>query len=148
MNVNVLLGIFLIGLGAFSSGSFAVPFGKIKEWKWETYWMVFSFGAYIIFPLVACLVFAPEFISIIKGTPSSVLISVFLLGAVYGIGNLSVWIGFEIPGFIAWLCFVAWFNAGYWNPDSSNDRRTAWRDDRVIRWNAADCRSYRFLFLE
>ena len=89
MNFNILFGILLIALGAFSSGSFAVPFGKIKGWEWETYWMVFSLGAYIMFPLIACLVFSPDFIQIIRSTPSETVLTVFLLGAVYGIGNLS-----------------------------------------------------------
>jgi L-rhamnose-H+ transport protein len=86
---NILTGLLLIAVGAFSSGSFAIPFGKIKDWKWETYWLIFSFGAYILFPLAACLIFAPDFIDIYKGVPSDILWRVFLLGAVYGIGNLS-----------------------------------------------------------
>ncbi len=89
MNLQILLGILLIAAGAFSSGSFAVPFGKIKNWKWETYWMIFSLGAYILFPLAACLVFAPDFVQIILSTPSNTVLTVFLLGAVYGVGNLS-----------------------------------------------------------
>lgn len=89
MNLSILSGILLIALGAFSSGSFAVPFGKIKGWEWETYWMVFSLGAYILFPLTACLVFSPDFIEIIRSIPSETILTVFLLGAVYGIGNLS-----------------------------------------------------------
>ena len=89
MNVSILSGILLIALGAFSSGSFAVPFGKIKGWSWETYWMIFSLGAYILFPLIACLIFAPEFIQILRLTPTGTLVTVFLLGALYGIGNLS-----------------------------------------------------------
>ena len=89
MNLNILAGILLIATGAFSSGSFAVPFGKIKGWQWETYWMIFSVGAYIIFPLLACFVFAPGFVYIIRETDTQTLVSVFLLGAVYGVGNLS-----------------------------------------------------------
>lgn len=89
MNIAILLGILLIALGAFSSGSFAVPFGKIKNWEWETYWMVFSLGAYILFPLIACLILAPDFVMIIRETSSETVLAVFLLGAVYGIGNLS-----------------------------------------------------------
>jgi len=89
MNLNILAGILLIATGAFSSGSFAVPFGKIKGWGWETYWMIFSTGAYIIFPLLACMIFAPGYFSIISKTDSQTLVTVFLLGAVYGIGNLS-----------------------------------------------------------
>ncbi len=89
MNPALFFGIILIALGAFSSGSFAVPFGKIKGWQWETYWMIFSLGAYILFPLAACLVFAPGYLSIIGATSAKTVWSVFLLGAVYGIGNLS-----------------------------------------------------------
>ena len=89
MHTSILFGIILIAAGAFSSGSFAVPFGKIKNWEWETYWMVFSFGAYILFPVAASLIFAPDFVQIIRHTSAETVWAVFLLGGVYGIGNLS-----------------------------------------------------------
>jgi L-rhamnose-H+ transport protein len=89
MNQSVFTGLLLIAAGAFSSGSFAMPFGKIKDWKWESYWLIYSFGAYLLFPFIACLIFAPEFMHIYKEVPSGILLRVFLLGAVYGIGNLS-----------------------------------------------------------
>jgi len=89
MSLNILFGILLIATGAFSSGSFAVPFARIRKWEWETYWMVYSVGAYAIFPLLACLIFAPDWWTVIKLTPAATLLLVFLLGAVYGIGNLS-----------------------------------------------------------
>lgn len=89
MKTQLLLGLLLIALGAFSSGSFAVPFGKIKKWSWESYWLVFSIGAYILFPILACLLFAPDFLTVLQVVPHSVLWLVFGLGAIYGIGNLS-----------------------------------------------------------
>lgn len=89
MNIGILFGILLIAAGAFTSGSFAVPFGKIRGWKWETYWMIYSLGAYVIFPLAACLIFAPGFSGIIKSTSSGTITAVFLFGALYGVGNLS-----------------------------------------------------------
>jgi L-rhamnose-H+ transport protein len=89
MERNIIFGLFLIALGAFSSGSFAIPFGKIKGWEWESYWLIYSFGAYIIFPFIACLIFVPEFVNIYKAIPPGILLRVFLLGIVYGIGNLS-----------------------------------------------------------
>ncbi|HBE39770.1 MAG TPA: hypothetical protein DDW27_00920 [Bacteroidales bacterium] len=51
--------------------------------------MIYSIGAYIIFPLFSCLIFAPGFSKIISSTPFETISAVFLLGAVYGIGNLS-----------------------------------------------------------
>lgn len=89
MNINVLYGLFLIALGAFSSGSFAMPFVKVQKWKWETYWMIFSFAAYILLPLLSCIIFTPTFIEVYSEIDSWILWKVFLLGAVYGIGNLS-----------------------------------------------------------
>lgn len=89
MDLNILFGITLIGAGAFSAGSFAVPFGKIKAWNWETHWMVFSLGAYVIFPLIACIVFVPEFLRFIKTTELEIVLMVFIMGGIYGIGNLS-----------------------------------------------------------
>jgi len=89
MNLTIFTGLLLLSAGAFSAGSFAIPFGKIKEWKWETYWFIYSFGAYILFPLAACIIFIPDFRTIYKGVPSEILTRVFLLGAIYGIGNLS-----------------------------------------------------------
>jgi L-rhamnose-H+ transport protein len=110
MNQNMFLGLLLIATGAFSSGSFAIPFEKVKGWSWESYWLIYCIGAFIISPLIACLIFAPDFIHIYKEVPSGILLKVFLLGAVYGIGNLSFglvlrylgipsWCGFEIRAF-------------------------------------------------
>jgi L-rhamnose-H+ transport protein len=89
MEKNIFFGLILIAMGAFSSGSFAIPFTKIKGWQWESYWLIYSIGAYIIFPFIACLIFVPEFVSIYKAIPTGILLKVFLLGVIYGIGNLS-----------------------------------------------------------
>ncbi|HCU20512.1 MAG TPA: hypothetical protein DF818_14755 [Bacteroidales bacterium] len=89
METNVFSGLLLIATGAFTAGSFAIPFGKVKGWKWETYWLIYCVGAYILFPLIACLVFAPSFAGIYQEVPGNVLLNVFLMGAVYGVGNLS-----------------------------------------------------------
>lgn len=86
---NIFFGLLLIAVGAFTAGSFAIPFGNVKGWKWESYWLIYSFGAYILFPLAACLIFAPQFISVYKGMDISVLSKVFISGIVYGVGNLS-----------------------------------------------------------
>jgi L-rhamnose-H+ transport protein len=89
MEQSIFTGLLLIAMGAFSAGSFAIPFSKVKEWKWETYWLIYSFGAYILFPLAACVIFAPGLQNIFRVIPAGIVLKVFILGAVYGIGNLS-----------------------------------------------------------
>ncbi len=98
MRFTIILGILLIATFAFSARSFAVPFGKIRVWLWETYWMGFSIGAYIIVLLLACLVFTYGFRSVNQRTPSKTITLVFFPGAVYGIGNLSFGLLLRYPG--------------------------------------------------
>ena len=89
MNMTIILGIMLIGIGAFMSGSFSIPFDKVKNWKWENYWLVYGLFAYIIMPLIACVIFSPDFLSVYQLLPVSKLIWIFFLGAIYGIANLT-----------------------------------------------------------
>lgn len=71
------------------SGSFAIPFDRLRGWKWENYWLVYSLFGYIVVPLGVCLLFVPGFMDVIRAVPGRVLLRVFLLGAVYGIANIT-----------------------------------------------------------
>ncbi len=89
MNAFILYGILLIAVGAFMSGSFAIPFDKIKEWKWENHWLIYSLFGYVIVPLIVCLIFVPDLWQIITGVDSSILFLIFFLGIIYGAANLT-----------------------------------------------------------
>jgi L-rhamnose-H+ transport protein len=89
MSVSILFGILIIAMGAFSSGSFSIPFDKVTKWKWESSWLTFSFFAYHIVPLFICLIVAPDFMEIFRKIPVGNLWLIFILGAVYGLANLT-----------------------------------------------------------
>lgn len=89
MNVNILFGLLLIAIGAFTSGSFSVPLLKVKGWKWENSWLAFSLFAYLIVPLLLCLIFSPGFIKVYGSVSSGKLIWILFLGFVYGIANVT-----------------------------------------------------------
>ncbi len=89
MAPNPLLGLLLIGIGAFSAGSFAVPFGRVRNWNWENYWLVAGVASFILAPLAACLLLAPDFLRVYADIPATRLWWVFFLGALYGIGSLT-----------------------------------------------------------
>ena len=89
MSLFVVYGILLISIGAFMSGSFAIPFDKVKEWKWENLWLVYSLFGYIIVPLLVCFVFVPDLMAVLNTVPSNTLLLVFLLGMIYGAANLT-----------------------------------------------------------
>lgn len=89
MNLTLFLGIGIIAIGAFSSGSFSIPFEKTKNWAWENYWLVYCLFAYVVVPLLACAIFCPNFISLLLDFPPKTLGWIFLLGTIYGICNLT-----------------------------------------------------------
>lgn len=89
MSISILYGILLITVGAFMSGSFAIPFDKVKGWKWENHWLVYSLFAYVIVPLLVSLVFVPDLMKVLNTAPSETLWLVFLLGIIYGAANLT-----------------------------------------------------------
>jgi L-rhamnose-H+ transport protein len=84
-----ITGLLLIFIGAFSSGSFAVPFGGIKGWKWENYWISTGLFSFIIVPLIVCLLLVNDFGKLLSTVAISDLSAIFFLGAVYGIGSLT-----------------------------------------------------------
>lgn len=89
IHILFLYGILLISVGAFMSGSFVIPFDRIKNWKWENYWLVYSLFGYVIVPLLVCLIFVPQFLDVLSKVPSRTLLWVFFLGAIYGAANLT-----------------------------------------------------------
>jgi L-rhamnose-H+ transport protein len=98
MATDIFSGILLIALGAFASGSFAVPFSRIRNWKWETGWLIYSAGAYLIFPLLVCLIASSSFMDVYLSVPPKILLFVFILGTIYGIGNLSFGLSLRFLG--------------------------------------------------
>jgi L-rhamnose-H+ transport protein len=38
--MGVILGVIFHFIGGFASGSFYMPFKKVKGWAWESYWIV------------------------------------------------------------------------------------------------------------
>jgi L-rhamnose-H+ transport protein len=84
-------GILLIALGSIGAASFYVPFKKVKEWAWESYWIVQGVAAWLIAPWIFALIFVPrgELISIINESPSSARLMAMLFGVLWGFGGLT-----------------------------------------------------------
>ena len=96
--MNVLLGIFYHSIGGFASGSFYMPFNKVKKWKWETFWIVGGLFSWLIVPPIAAYLTVPGFANIIHNTSSSVISFTFLMGLLWGIGGLTYGLGVRYLG--------------------------------------------------
>jgi L-rhamnose-H+ transport protein len=89
--MNPIAGILLIALGSIGAASFYVPFKKVKEWAWESYWIVQGVAAWLIAPWLFALIFVPrgELIPIMNEAPSSAKLMAMFFGLLWGFGGLT-----------------------------------------------------------
>jgi L-rhamnose-H+ transport protein len=87
--MQAILGVFFHFIGGFASGSFYIPFKKVKNWSWESYWIVGGFFSWLIVPFLAAWITVPDFLSIIHGTDTSTLFWTYFMGVLWGIGGLT-----------------------------------------------------------
>ncbi len=91
MEAKPLLGILLIAVGSIGAASFYVPFKKVKEWAWESYWITQGLAAWIVAPWLFALLTVPDgtLMQIISDAPSSSKWWAIFFGALWGVGGLT-----------------------------------------------------------
>ena len=96
---NPIIGTGLHAIGGISASTCYVPFQKVKKWSWGSYWLVQSFIAWIVMPILIGWITVPHFFEILLHSPKDVLWGAFLLGAVYGFGGMSFGLSIKHIGY-------------------------------------------------
>jgi L-rhamnose-H+ transport protein len=96
--MNALLGVIFHSIGGFASGSFYMPFNKVKGWAWESYWIIGGLFSWLIVPPLAAYLTIPGFADIIASSSSQILSITFLMGLLWGIGGLTYGLGVRYLG--------------------------------------------------
>lgn len=96
--MQAILGIIYHSIGGFASGSFYMPFNKVKGWAWESYWIVGGVFSWLIVPPLAAYLTVPGFAQIIAASSSQILFFTFLMGLLWGVGGLSYGLGVRYLG--------------------------------------------------
>lgn len=110
--MQVILGVIFHFIGGFASGSFYIPYKKVKGWAWESYWITGGIFSWLIVPPLAAYLTIPGFADIIKQTSTSALCITYLFGVLWGIGGLTYGLGVRYLGvslgssIILGLCMV------------------------------------------
>jgi L-rhamnose-H+ transport protein len=129
--MQAILGIVFHFIGGFASGSFYMPYKKVKGWSWESFWIIGGLFSWLIVPPIAAYFTIPGFVDIIRSASSSVIGSTYLMGLLWGIGGLTYGLGVRYLGvslgssIILGLCSV--FGAlvpsvyYYFNPKEGKD---------------------------
>lgn len=89
--MEIIIGLLIIAVGAFCQSSSYVPINKIKNWSWESYWIVQGVFAWLIFPFLGALLAVPDGHSLFEvyaAHPSDALWAMFF-GVLWGVGGLT-----------------------------------------------------------
>ena len=89
--MEIILGLLIIAIGAFCQSSCYVPINRIKEWSWESYWIVQGVFAWLVFPFLGALLAVPadnSLFEIYANNPADTLWTMFF-GALWGVGGLT-----------------------------------------------------------
>lgn len=87
--MQVLFGIIFHLIGGFASGSFYMPYKKVKGWAWESYWIIGGIFSWLIVPPLAAYFTIPGFAEIIRNSSSETLSYTLLFGILWGFGGLT-----------------------------------------------------------
>ncbi len=87
--MELVIGLLIIALGSFGQSSSYVPIKKIKQWSWESFWIVQGFFAWIIFPLLGSLLGLPEGSSLFELWSSGGAGMSLVYGVLWGVGGLT-----------------------------------------------------------
>ena len=110
--MQVILGIIFHFIGGFASGSFYMPYKKVRGWSWESYWIIGGLFSWLIVPPLAAALTVPGFWDIIASTEGTTLFYTYLFGLLWGIGGLTYGLGVRYLGvslgssIILGLCMV------------------------------------------
>jgi L-rhamnose-H+ transport protein len=96
--MHLLSGVLFHFIGGLASGSFYVPYKKVKGWAWESLWIVGGLFSWLIVPPIAAWLTIPDFIYIITEADVAILGYSYLFGLLWGIGGLTYGLGIRYLG--------------------------------------------------
>jgi len=88
--MNTLIGLIIIAIGSIGQSSSYVPIKKVKNWSWESFWLMQGIFAWLLFPLLGALLALPTGSSLFEVlSTSGDLWKVIGYGMLWGIGGLT-----------------------------------------------------------
>jgi len=96
--MGVILGVIFHFIGGFASGSFYMPFKKVKQWNWESYWIIGGLFSWLIVPPLAAWLTVPCFAEVISNTSFDTIKYTLLFGVLWGFGGLTYGLGVRYLG--------------------------------------------------
>lgn len=91
--MEIIIGLVIIAIGAFCQSSCYVPINKIRDWSWESYWIVQGVFAWLLLPLLGAMLAVPSGHSLMElftspGNGFNIAMTI-LFGVLWGVGGLT-----------------------------------------------------------
>jgi L-rhamnose-H+ transport protein len=89
--MNTILGLIIIAIGSMGQSSSYVPINKVKNWSWESFWLVQGIFAWLLFPYLGALLAVPDgsSLSAILSSGNGSALKAMLFGVLWGVGGLT-----------------------------------------------------------
>ena len=90
--MEIVLGLLIIAIGSFCQSSSYVPIKKVRDWSWESFWLVQGVFAWLVFPFLGALLAVPAGHSLCELFTSENSFRIWmtiLFGALWGVGGLT-----------------------------------------------------------
>lgn len=89
--MEIIIGLLIIAIGSFCQSSSYVPIKKVRDWSWESFWLVQGVFAWLVFPLLGAMLAVPSGHTLMEAysaNPTDALLAI-LFGVLWGIGGLT-----------------------------------------------------------
>lgn len=96
--MNTVIGLIIIAIGSLGQSSSYVPIKKIKDWSWESFWLVQGIFAWLVFPLLGTLLAIPEGSSLVELWSSGGALKSIIFGVLWGVGSLTFGLSMRFLG--------------------------------------------------
>ena len=87
--MDILIGLLIIAIGSFCQSSSYVPIKKVKEWSWESFWLIQGVFAWLVFPFLGSLLGVPQGGSLLDLWGAGGAGMSIFYGILWGVGGLT-----------------------------------------------------------
>lgn len=87
--MEILIGLLIIAIGSFGQSSSYVPIKKVKDWSWESFWLVQGIFAWLVFPYIGAQLTIPAGSNLCGLWDVGGAWQAVVYGALWGVGGLT-----------------------------------------------------------
>jgi len=82
-------GTLIFVLGGAAGAVFYLPFRRIKDWSWESYWFVYALTGLVLVPWLLAWLTSPNLAQVLRSAPAGEVAYCMICGALWGFGGLT-----------------------------------------------------------